>query len=207
MALGLIGKKIGMTQIFSEEGEVIPVTVIEAGPCVVIAKKTEEKHGYRAIQVGFGTQKESRLSLPVLGQFKKVSLPPCRILKEFRFDDVDSFEVGQKLTVELFSVGEKVAVTGRSKGRGFAGVVKRWGFSGGPGAHGSMFHRAPGSIGSSAFPSRVFKGKRLPGHYGNAQITIRNLEVVDVKPEYNLLLVKGSVPGGRRGIVFIKKLK
>jgi len=207
MALGLIGKKIGMTQIFSEEGEVIPVTVIEAGPCVVIAKKTEEKHGYRAIQVGFGTQKESRLSLPVLGQFKKVSFPPCRILKEFRFDDVDSFEVGQKLTVELFSVGEKVAVTGRSKGRGFAGVVKRWGFSGGPGAHGSMFHRAPGSIGSSAFPSRVFKGKRLPGHYGNAQITIRNLEVVDVKPEYNLLLVKGSVPGGRRGIVFIKKLK
>ncbi|MCX8011764.1 MAG: 50S ribosomal protein L3, partial [Desulfobacterota bacterium] len=140
-------------------------------------------------------------------QFKKVSLPLNRILKEFRTDDVEGFEVAQKLTVELFSVGEKVVVTGQSKGRGFAGVVKRWGFRGGPGAHGSMFHRAPGSIGASAFPSRVLKGKRLPGHYGNVQVTVRNLVVVDVKPEENLLLVKGSVPGGRRGIVFVKKLK
>jgi large subunit ribosomal protein L3 len=157
--------------------------------------------------VGFGNQKESRILLPLLGQFKKVSLPPCRVLKEFRIDDLGAYEVGQKLTVEVFAVGEKVSITGNSKGRGFAGVVKRWGFWGGPGTHGSMFHRAPGSIGASAYPSRVLKGKKLPGHYGNVQITMRNLEIVDIKIEQNLLLVKGSVPGGRRGIILVKKSK
>ena len=205
MAIGLIGRKIGMTQVFSEEGEVLPVTVIEAGPCFVITKKTIEKHGYNAIQLGFGSQKESRVSLPLLGQFKKANVPPCRILKEFRLDDVQSFEIGQKLTLDLFSIGEKVTITGRSKGRGFAGVVKRWGFRGGRSSHGSMFHRAPGSIGSSADPSRVFKGKKLPGHYGNAKVTVRNLEIVDIKVEENLLVVKGSVPGGKRGVVIVKK--
>ncbi len=205
MAIGLIGRKIGMTQVFSEEGEVLPVTVIEAGPCFVITKKTVEKHGYNAIQLGFGSQKESRVSLPLLGQFKKANVPPCRILKEFRLDDVQSFEIGQKLTLDLFSIGEKVTITGRSKGRGFAGVVKRWGFRGGRSSHGSMFHRAPGSIGSSADPSRVFKGKKLPGHYGNAKVTVRNLEIVDIKVEENLLVVKGSVPGGKRGVVIVKK--
>jgi len=205
MAIGLIGRKIGMTQVFSEEGEVLPVTVIEAGPCFVITKKTVEKHGYNAIQLGFGSQKESRVSLPLLGQFKKANVPPCRILKEFRLDDVQSFEIGQKLTLDLFSIGEKVTITGRSKGRGFAGVVKRWGFRGGRSSHGSMFHRGPGSIGSSADPSRVFKGKKLPGHYGNAKVTVRNLEIVDIKVEENLLVVKGSVPGGKRGVVIVKK--
>ena len=207
MALGLIGRKIGMTQIFSEDGEIFPVTVIEAGPCTVVTKKTDEKQGYKAIQVGFETQKESRLSRPLLGQFKKVALTPSRFLKEFSVENIGAYEVGQKLTVEVFSVGEKVTITGRSKGRGFAGVVKRWGFWGGPGSHGSMFHRAPGSIGASAYPSRVFKGKKLPGHYGDARMTVRNLEIVDIKPEQNLLLVKGSVPGGKRGVILVKKLK
>ena len=207
MTTGLIGRKIGMVQVFSEDGESIPVTVIEAGPCTVVTKRTKEKNGYQAVQVGFGEQKESRISSPVKGQFKKADVPPCRVLREFRVDDADNFEVGQKITVDIFSVGEKVSVTGRSKGRGFAGVVKRWGFWGGPAAHGSMFHRAPGSIGQSAYPSRVIKGKKMPGHYGNAQITTRNLEIVDVKPEHNLLLVKGSVPGGKRGIVLVNKSK
>ena len=207
MALGLIGRKIGMTQVFSEEGEVLPVTVIEAGPCIVVTKKTDEKNGYKAIQVGFGNQKESRVSLPLRGQFKKASLPPCQVLKEFRIEDVEAYDVGQKLTVEVFSVGEKVSITGTSKGRGFAGVVKRWGFWGGPGTHGAMFHRAPGSIGASADPSRVLKGKKLPGHYGNVHVTVRNLEIVDIKTEQNLLLVKGSVPGGKRGIILVKKSK
>jgi large subunit ribosomal protein L3 len=207
MTVGLIGRKIGMTQVFSEDGEVLPVTVIEAGPCTVVTKKTDAKNGYKAIQVGFGNQKESRVSLPLRGQFKKASLPPCQVLKEFRIDDVEPYEVGQKLTVEVFSIGEKVSITGNSKGRGFAGVVKRWGFRGGPGTHGAMFHRAPGSIGASADPSRVLKGKKLPGHYGNVQITVRNLEIVDIKTEQNLLLVKGSVPGGKRGVILVKKSK
>ena len=207
MTLGLIGRKIGMTQIFSENGEVFPVTVIEAGPCTVVTKKIEAKNGYQALQIGFGNQKESRVSLPLRGQFKKASLPSCQVLKEFRINDVEAFEVGQRLTVEVFSIGEKISITGNSKGRGFAGVVKRWGFWGGPGAHGAMFHRAPGSIGASADPSRVLKGKKLPGHYGNAQITVRNLEIVDIKTELNLLLVKGSVPGGKRGIILVKKSK
>jgi len=207
MTIGLIGRKIGMTQIFLGEGELVPVTVIEAGPCAVVTKKTIEKHGYNALQLGFGSKKESRVSLPVKGQFKKLGIPPCKLLKEFRVDDMGTFEAGQKITVDVFSVGEKVTVTGRSKGRGFAGVVKRWGFRGGKATHGSMFHRAPGSIGASADPSRVFKGKKLPGHYGSARITVRNLKIVDIKPEQNLLLVEGSVPGGKRGIVLVKKLK
>jgi large subunit ribosomal protein L3 len=206
MTLGLIGRKVGMTQIFSEEGEGIPVTVIEAGPCTVVTKKTPGTDGYSALQLGFGNKRESKVSLPVKGTYKKAGLAPGAFLREFRVDDVASFEVGQKVTVELFSVGEKVAVTGRSKGRGFAGVVKRWGFHGGKNTHGSMFHRAPGSIGASADPSRVLKGKKLPGHYGNAKTTVRNLRIVDIKPEQNLVLIRGAIPGGSRGIVLIKKL-
>lgn len=206
MTLGLIGLKMGMSQIFSDIGEVLPVTVIKTGPCVVVTKKTAEQHGYNAIQVGFGPQKESRLSLPVRGQYRKAEVPCCRILKEFRVDDVDAYSIGQHLTCEVFSVGEKVAVAGRSKGKGFSGVMKRWGFRGGRATHGSMFHRAPGSIGASADPSRVWKGTRLPGHQGDEQVTVRNLEVVEVKPEENLLLVKGCIPGGKRGVVVIKKL-
>lgn len=206
MSLGLIGLKVGMSQVFSDVGEVLPVTVIKTGPCVVVTKKTVEHHGYNAIQVGFGPQKESRLSLPVRGQYRKAEVPCCRILKEFRVDDIDAYSIGQQITCEVFAVGEKVAVAGRSKGKGFSGVVKRWGFRGGRATHGSMFHRAPGSIGASADPSRVWKGTRLPGHQGDAQVTVRNLEVVEVKPEENLLLVKGSVPGGKKGLVVIKKL-
>ena len=205
MTIGLIGRKIGMTQIYSEEGSAVPVTVIEAGPCTVITKKTVDRDGYSAVQMGFGSQKESRTSLPLRGQFKKVSISPCKVLKEFRVDDVDSYELGQKITLGIFSVGESIAISGCSKGRGFAGVIKRWGFHGGPKTHGSTFHRAPGSMGASAYPSRVFKGKKLPGHYGNAKVTVRNLEIVDIKPEDNLLLVKGGVPGGALGIVMLKK--
>lgn len=205
MTIGLIGRKIGMTQIYSEEGSAVPVTVIEAGPCTVITKKTVDRDGYSAVQMGFGSQKESRTSLPLRGQFKKVSIAPCKVLREFRVDDVDSYQLGQKITLDIFSVGESIAASGCSKGRGFAGVIKRWGFHGGPKTHGSTFHRAPGSMGASAYPSRVFKGKKLPGHYGNAKVTVRNLEIVDIKPEDNLLLVKGGVPGGALGIVLLKK--
>jgi len=207
MTLGLIGKKIGMTQVFTEEGVVFPVTVIAAGPCTVVTKKTVEKHGYNALQLGFGSQKESRTSLPLRGQFKKAQVALCRTLKEFRVEDIQPFEIGQQVTLDVFSVGEKITVTGISKGRGFSGVMKRWGFHGGRATHGSMFHRGPGSIGASADPARVFKGTKLPGHYGNKNITVHNVEIVDIKPEENLLLVKGSVPGGKQGVVVLKKSK
>jgi len=207
MTLGLIGKKLGMTQIFTEEGVVFPVTVIAAGPCTVVTKKTAAKHGYNALQLGFGTKKESRTSLPLRGQFNKAQVAFCRTLKEFRVADLQPFEVGQQVTVDVFSVGEKITITGSSKGRGFSGVFKRWGFHGGRDTHGSMFHRRPGSIGASADPSRVYKGTRLPGHYGNKSVTVRNIEIVDIRPEENLLLVKGSIPGGTRGIVVLKKSK
>nr|MBP7323206.1 50S ribosomal protein L3 [Deltaproteobacteria bacterium] len=205
MALGLIGQKVGMTHVFTPDGEAIAVTIIAAGPCTVVTTKNKDKHGYEAIQVGFGTQKESRIPLPVRGQFKKANVAPCRVLKEFRVDDAGSYEVGQQLTVDLFKAGEKVSISSRTKGRGFTGVVKRHGFKGGAGGHGSMFHRAPGSIGASADPSRVLKGKRLPGHYGDDRLTIRNMTIIDVNAEENLLLVKGSVPGGKRSMVLVKK--
>lgn len=196
-----------MTQVFTEEGVVFPVTVIAAGPCTVVTKKTVEKHGYNALQLGFGSQKESRISLPLRGQFKKAQVAPCRTLREFRVEDVQPFELGQQVTLDVFSVGEMITVTGVSKGRGFAGVMKRWGFHGGRATHGSMFHRSPGSIGASAYPSRVFKGTKLPGHYGNKRVTVHNVKIVDIKPEENLLLVKGGVPGGKQGVVVIKKSK
>jgi len=205
VAIGLIGRKLGMTQIYSEEGNVVPVTVIEAGPCTVISKKTMDRDGYSAVQMGFGRRKDSRICLPLKGQFKKVGVAPSKVLKEFRVDNVDSYELGQEITLDMFSVGENIAVSGHSKGRGFAGVIKRWGFHGGRKSHGSTFHRAPGSMGSSAYPARVFKGKKLPGHYGNAKVTVQNLEIVDIKPEENLLLVKGGIPGGSLGIVLLKK--
>jgi large subunit ribosomal protein L3 len=205
MTLGLIGQKIGMTQIFTEEGVVFPVTVIAAGPCTVVAKKTVEKHGYNALQLGFGSQKESRISLPLKGQFKKANVAPCRTLKEFRVEDTQPFEIGQQVTVDMFSVGENITVTGVSKGRGFAGVMKRWGFHGGRATHGSMFHRGPGSIGASASPARVFKGTKLPGQHGNKNVTIGRVKIVEIKPEENLLLVRGGVPGGKQGVVLLKK--
>jgi large subunit ribosomal protein L3 len=204
MKIGIIGKKLGMTQIFSENGEAVPVTIIEAEPSVVIQKKTREKDGYDAIQLGFGRVKQKNVTKPLQGHFKQADKGIFRILREFRTAS-DVYELGQELKVDLFKVGDYVDVSGTSKGKGFAGVMKRHGFSGGRATHGSMFHRAPGSIGASADPSRVFKGKKLPGHMGSERVTIQNMMVWAVRPEQNLILVKGAVPGGRNGIVLIKR--
>lgn len=205
MSLGLIGRKLGVSQVFADSGEVIPVTVIEAGPCVVVQKKTQNKDGYNALQVGFLEREEKKTNRPLKGHFAKEGTKAFAVLKEFTLPDVEGYQSGQEIKVDIFSAGELVDVIGTSKGKGFAGGVKRWGFRGGPATHGSMFHRAPGSVGASAYPSRVLKGKRLPGHLGNAQVTVKNLQVVDVRSERNLILIKGAVPGARRSIVLIKK--
>ncbi len=204
MKKGLIGKKLGMTQVFWDDGSVIPVTAIEAGPCVVIQKKVQGTDGYDAIQLGFDRVKEKAVTKPLKGHFKKADRGSFRILREFRLESIDEYDVGSELKVDIFQVGEYVDVVGTTRGRGFAGVVKRYGFKGGKATHGSMFHRAPGSIGASAWPSRVFKGKRLPGHMGNRRQTVQNLMVVGVRPEENVILVKGAVPSSTNGIVLIK---
>ena len=203
--IGLIGKKIGMTQLFSEKGEAIPVTVIEAGPCTVTDVRTSEQNGYSAIQLGFGSNKESRYTRPVLGQFKKRNLPPSRFLKEFRVTDLSGIEVGQKLTVTMFEKGQHVDIQGVTKGRGFQGVVKRHGFVSGHASHGPTFGKQPGSIGASAYPSRVIKGKRLPGRMGGVFLTQKNLEIVAVDTEQNVVMVRGAVPGPTNGLVIVKK--
>lgn len=203
--IGLIGKKVGMTQLFSEKGEAIPVTVIEAGPCTVTDVRTGDRDGYTAVQLGFGTNKESRFTRPVLGQFKKRNLPPSRFLKEFRVPDLGGIEVGQRLTVEMFEKGQHVDVQGVTKGRGFQGVVKRYGFAAGHASHGPTHGKQPGSIGASAYPSRVVKGKRLPGRMGGVFLTQRNLEIVAVDAEQNVVMVRGAVPGPTNGIVIVKK--
>lgn len=203
---GLLGRKLGMTRIFDESGKVIPVTVIEAGPCYVTQKKTVENDGYSAIQIGFEETEQRKLTRPEWMRLKKVNLPPLRHLRELRMSDVSGYEVGQKLLVDLFKPGDKVDVTGLSKGRGFAGVVKRHGFGGGPATHGqSDRHRAPGSIGSGTTPGRVYKGTRMAGHMGNHTSTVQNLQVVMVDPERNLLLVRGAVPGAKNGLVLIRE--
>ncbi len=201
----ILGRKVGMTQIFGEDGRIIPVTVIEAGPCWVVQVRSKEKDGYEAVQLGFQeVKKEKVLSKPILGIFKKAGLPPCRILKEV---EMTGFNVGDKVTVEIFSKGDVVSVSGISKGKGYQGVMKRHNFKGGPDTHGSMFNRAPGSIGASSFPSRVWKGKGMAGHMGNEKVTVKNITVVDVIPEQNLILVKGAVPGGENGILEIWKVE
>ena len=208
MSIGLIGKKVGMTQLFDENGKVVPVTVIEAGPCPVVQRKTAANDGYEAIQIGFWPQlKAKRVTRPMRGHFEKVKVAPQKRLREFRLESAapPSYTVGQVLTVALFEVGEKVRVTGTSKGKGFQGGVKRWGYLGGPETHGSMFHRAPGSIGASSFPSRVFKGHHMPGRMGGALTTVKALKVVKVIPEQNLLLVRGAVPGPAGGLLTILK--
>lgn len=207
LPLGLIGRKLGMTQIFKPNGEAIPVTVIEAGPCVVIAKRSVEKEGYNALQLGFGSVKAKKVNKPLMGIFKKIGVEPKRYIREFRVDSVEGFEVGQELRVDIFKEGEKIDVTGISKGKGFAGPMKRHGFSGGPASHGSAFHRYGSSLGAHTEPGHVFKGKRMAGHMGSVRVTIQNLEVVKVYPERNILLVKGSVPGSRNSIVLIRKAK
>ena len=202
---GIIGKKVGMTQVFTEDGRIVPVTVVEAGPCRVTQLKTVEKEGYDAVQLGFGEVQERKVNKPQLGHFEGKGLQPLRHLAEIRVDDPAAYQVGQEVTVSVFSRGERVDVTARSKGRGFAGVVKRHGFGGGPGSHGAHFHRAPGSIGACATPSRVFKGSRMPGRMGGERVTVLGLEVVDVKPERNILLLRGSVPGPNGGLLVIRE--
>lgn len=200
--IGILGRKLGMTQIFTEKGEICPVTIIEAGPCCVVQVKSLEKDGYEAVKVGFLETKEKKLNKPTLGIFKKSGIKPYKILKEF---PMKGLKVGEFITVENFSKGERVAVSGTSKGKGFQGVMKRHHFAGGPGSHGSMFNRAPGSIGASSFPSRVWKNKKLPGHMGSERVTVRNLEIVDIRADQNLILIKGAVPGAKGSLVEIKK--
>ena len=201
----LIGKKVGMTQIFDEKGRVIPVTVIEAGPCVVAQVKSVETDGYNAIQLGFGDVKESKLNKPEKGHFAKANIAPKKHLREFRLDSVEGITVGTELTVTEFAEGDRLDIQGTTKGKGFQGVIKRHGQSRGPMGHGSMYHRRPGSMGSTSTPGRVFKGKRLPGHMGANTITIQNLEVVAVDLDKNVILVKGSVPGVNGAILKIRQ--
>lgn len=204
--LGMLGKKVGMTRVYSEEGNVIAVTAIEAGPCIVLQKKSIEKDGYNAIQVGFANKKDSRVNKPMAGHVKAAGKGGFYHIKEFRLDEVAQYELGQEILVsDLFKVGDLVDVSGITKGRGFQGVVKRYGFRGGCDSHGSMFHRAPGSIGCSAYPSRVMKGKKMPGRMGNALMTKKSVMVIDVRPESNVLLVKGCLPGATESVVRIYK--
>ncbi|WP_028319800.1 50S ribosomal protein L3 [Desulfobulbus elongatus] len=201
---GLLGRKVGMTRVYDENGRSIPVTVIEAGPCTILQKKTVGKEGYNAIQVGFIEKKESRLNKPEAGHFKRSGGKGYYHIKEFRVSDPEAYEVGQQITLsDVFSTGDLVDISGKSKGRGFQGVVRRHGFAGGRKTHGSNFHRAPGSIGCSAWPSRVLKGKRLPGRMGNDVVTQKNLKVIDVRTEENVLLVHGTTPGATNGILNI----
>jgi len=202
MSKGIIGKKIGMSQHYSG-GELIPVTVIQAGPCTVVQKKTTGKEGYDAVQLAFNEEKKKdRVTKAVAGHFQKANVQPHRFLREFRTAE---FEQGQTVTVDIFKKGERISVSGVSKGKGFAGVMKRHRFAGGPGGHGSMFNRAPGSIGASAYPSRVMPGKKLPGHMGDVNVTQKNIEVIEVRPDQNLLFVRGAVPGGENGLVLLYK--
>ena len=204
MKKALIGKKVGMTQIFDEQGKVIPVTVIEAGPCIVVQVKTTENDGYQAIQLGFGEVKEHKVIKPLKGHYTKVNLTPKKHLREFRVDSLENVKVGDELKADIFAAGDKLDIQGTSKGKGFQGVIKRHGQSRGPMGHGSMYHRRPGSMGPTSTPSRVFKGKKLPGHMGNQTITIQNLEVIKVDLDKNVILVKGSVPGAKGAILKLK---
>lgn len=204
---GLIGKKIGMTQVFGADGSVVPVTVIQTGPCVVVQKKEKAKDGYSALQLGFGTRKNQRVNKPEQGHMVKAGKGAFQVLREFRSEDVAPYEVGQEIKLsDLFKAGDRVDVSGTSKGRGFTGVIKRWGFAGFPASHGTHeYFRHGGSIGNRSFPGRVFKGKRMAGHWGDERISVQNLEVVGVRAEENLLLVKGAVPGAKRGVLLIRR--
>lgn len=207
MCRGMIGKKLGMTGLFSSAGEYMPVTVFQVGPCVVTQIKTKVKDGYNALQLGFGDKKKSRANKPMAGHFKKSGDRSFVVLQEFSVDNPDDFSLGQEISVDMFEVGSHVDVTGKTKGRGFSGVIKRHGFHGGPKTHGSKSHRIPGSIGCSATPSKVIKGKKMPGQYGNKTKTVCNLEIIDIRPKEKLLLIKGSVAGHKTGLVTIKKVK
>ena len=204
MKKAIVGKKIGMTQVFTEDGRLVPVTVIEAGPCTVVQKKTVETDGYEAVQLGFGEIKAKKVNKPMAGHFAKQGVEPVRHLREVRVEDASEHAIGEEVTVAAFAEVKKVDVTGTSKGKGFAGVMRRYNFAGGPGGHGAHFHRAPGSVGQCAYPSRVFKGVRLPGHMGCDTVTTKNLEVIRVDEEANLIMLKGAVPGGKNGVVRVR---
>lgn len=208
MAPGILGRKIGMTQIFDDEGQVVPVTVLQAGPCVVVQRKTADRDGYDAVQVGLvDFLRESLVNKPARGHFKKAGVEPVRRLREFRVEADAGLQAGDRILADEFRPRERVDVIGLSKGKGFQGVVKRHGFRGGRATHGSMFHRAPGSIGQSAYPARVFKGVRLPGRMGGDRVTVRGLEIVAVRPDDNLILVRGAVPGAKGGHVAIRRAR
>lgn len=206
MSMGILGRKVGMTQVFDENGKAVPVTVIEAGPCPIVEIRTPEKNSYSAVQLGFGKIKPVNVKKPAKGYFAKQNVDPKRWLREFRVDDTSDYQVGQEITVSLFQNGEVVDVVGVSKGKGTAGVMKRHGFGGGPASHGaSVSHRHPGSIGNSSFPGHVLKGRKMAGHMGSERVTTKNLTVFAVDEENNLILIKGSVPGARDGLVMIRK--
>ena len=205
MKKGIIAKKIGMTQIFSEDGSLIPVTVLQAGPCYVTQVKTIENDGYEAVQVGFDDVREKLVTKPVKGHLDKAGVQTLRFMKEFKFENASEYKLGQEIKADIFEAGDKIDVTGKSKGKGFQGAIKRHGQHRGPMAHGSKFHRHQGSNGSATTPGRVFKGKGMPGHMGSVKVTVQNLEVVKVDTENNLLLVKGSVPGPKKSLVTIKE--
>ena len=204
---GLIGKKLGMTQFYNAEGNVIPVTVVQTGPCVVVQKKEPAKDGYSALQVGFGNKKNQRVNKAMQGHMAKAGKGAFQVLREFRLEDVSQYEVGQEIRVaDLFKIGDRINVSGVSKGHGFAGVIKRWSFGGFPGSHGTHeYFRHGGSIGNRSFPGRVRKGKKMAGHWGNERVSTQNLEVVDIHPDENLMLVKGAVPGAKHGVVIVRR--
>ena len=206
MNKGIIGKKLGMTQVFDDDGAAVGVTAIEVEPSVIVQVKTRDKEGYDAVQLGYGRKKQKGVTKPLQGHFNKANKGFFRTLKEFRTDD-EKYEIGQEINADIFKAGDFVDVVGTSKGKGFQGVVKRNGFHGGRATHGSMFHRAPGSIGASADPSRVFKGTKMGGHMGNVRKTIQNLQVWQVRADRNLILLKGSIPGSKNGFVLIKQAK
>src|SRR3989339_2259773 len=205
MTTGILGKKLGMSQVFDTEGKVIPVTVIEAGPCTVIQRKTARTDGYDAVQIGFRQTKAAKVGKPMLGHFQKAGKGAFSALQEIRVEAAEPLDIGAEIKVDIFKEGDVVDVMGHSKGRGFTGVIKRWNFKGGRATHGSMFHRAPGSIGASADPSRVFKGTKLPGRMGTERKTVQNLQVWAVRPDLNVILIKGAVPGSKNGFLLIKQ--
>ncbi len=205
MVKALIGRKLGMTQVFAEDGSVVPVTVVQAGPCVITQIKVPERDGYTALQLGFGSKKEKKVNRPMKGHLDKVGKGYFQVLKEVRVDSAEGFELGQVIDTDVFEIGDRVDVTGVSKGKGFAGTIKRWGFHRGPVSHGCKNIREPGSTGCATNPGRVIKGKKMAGQKGNKRVTTINLKIVDVRPEDHLLLIKGAVPGAKNSIVFIRK--
>lgn len=203
----ILGRKLGMSQIFTKEGIMIPVTVVEAGPCTVVQVKTAEKDGYNAIQIGFGEAKQRNASKPEAGHFKKANVPVKKFLREVRTEEGDAFNVGADIKCSVFAEGDKVDVVGMTKGRGFTGTIQRWNTHRGPSAHGSGYHRGVGSLSANSDPSRVFKNKKMPGQYGNEQVTIVNLEIVRIDEARNLLFIKGSIPGAEKGLVVVKQTR